>query len=133
MKHILFVLRKDSRCNLSLFSKINGYPLKRVHYEFSKLKRKNIKRFVSFVDFEKLGFVRFVVFFNNASDGLFVQSSFKSYFVNNSSRLDSGLFLECVFFSLEDSKEFFSDLSNKGVSYDYFPVLSVLKQESFIL
>ncbi len=117
--------------NISEFSKLNNFPLKKSHYEFSKL-RKNISRFVPVLNFEKLGFLRSIILFDDATVGLKIASTMSSFSVNNSIRLDSGLFVEYVFFSVEEKELFIASLIKKNVSFKHFAVDCILKQEGFI-
>ena len=131
-KKLVRFLRNNSRASLSDFSNKNNIPQKKAHYEFSCVKQ-DIDKFVSVLDFEALGFVRLIVLFHDARDGFFVCSSPFGSSINNSSRLDFGLLVECVFFCSDDLNSFLSFLKSKNFIFDYFFVDKLLKQEGFVL
>ena len=131
-KLIIGLMRKDARSNLSSFSRERGVSLKKVHYEFNKL-RGGFDKFVPFLDFELLGFKRLIVIFDDAVEGLALVSKVMPFYVNNSIRLDSGLFVEYVFMSSDEQLSFLSKLNERGVSFKYYFVDEVLKQEGSLL
>lgn len=130
-KNIMTLLRSDARFNLSKFSRDKGVSAKRVHYEFGKVK-KDVDKFVSFLDFEALGFKRLIVFFLDAVEGLAISSNIRPFFINNSVRLDNGLFVEYVFFSDDELNDFLNILNKKNVKFENYFVKEVLKQECFM-
>ncbi|MCC7574602.1 hypothetical protein KO361_03340 [Candidatus Woesearchaeota archaeon] len=130
-KDIICSLREDARLSLSSFSRNKGVSVKKAHYEFGKVK-KDVTKFVSVIDFESLGFKRLIIFFLDAVQGLVVSSRFKPFLVNNSVRLDKGLFVEYLFLSVDEQKLFLKDLKRKKISFEYYLVDSVIKQEGFI-
>lgn len=125
-------LRLNARLNVSDFSKKRGVCEKKAHYEFGKLK-KNVRKFVPILNFELLGFSRLIILFHDASQGLAITSKFNSYSINNLTRLDTGLFVEYVFFSVYDKKMFIKSLKRRNIDFDFFSVEDVLKQEGSIL
>lgn len=130
-KDILVLLRNNARYNLSHFSRKKGISIKKSHYEFSKIK-KDVDKFVSFLDFEALGFIRMLVIFFDAVEGLTFSSTFKPFFINNSVRLDTGLFVEYIFFSKDEQQEFLDILKKKKIRFDNYFVEEVIKQECFL-
>lgn len=130
-KEILDLLRKNSRSSLSDFSRKQNLSVKKIHYEYGKIKRDSINKFVPVIDFEALGFTRLIVIFHDATEGLEVSSKFKSFFVNNSVRLDTALLVEYLFFFVEEQELFLKEIRQRNVVFDYYFVEEVVKQEEF--
>jgi len=132
-KDIYTLLRNNSRTSLTDYSKKNGLSVKKVHYEYDKIKKNNVAKFVSVLDFESLCFYRIIIIFHDAIEGLAISSLIKPFYVNNSIRLDSGLFVEYIFFFKNEIEEFLQELNKQNVSFFQFHVDKIIKQEGFLL
>jgi len=130
-KDIIKLLRKNSRSNLASFSKFKKINNKKVHYEYRKIK-KEFDKFVPVLDFEKLGFKRMFVLFHDAIEGLTFCSKSRKFFINNSFRLNKGLLVEFIFFFEEEKQYFLNFIKKNKLSFEYYLINDVLKQEEFI-
>lgn len=128
-KDLLCTLRKNSRYSLSKFSQEKGLTPKKVHYFYGKIKNKEVEKFVPIMNFEAFGFKRVFVFFKDSPQGLHISSTFKNYFVNNSTRLDRGVLVEYVFFNEAQLKSFIKELKKKGIIFEHYLLEKVIKQE----
>jgi len=131
-KNIYNLLRENSRTKISDFSKKNGVSSKKTHYEYNKIKKETITKIVPLLDFELLGFKRMLLLFEDATEGLTMSATLKNHYLNNSMRLNQGLLVEYVFFFQEEAKDLLSELKKRKISFSYFFVKDVLKQESFM-
>lgn len=130
---LFFLVRENSRSCLSEFSRENNFSVKKVHYEYNKFKKEGVCKLAPLINFEKLGFFRVLFFFKNSADALAFISKKCSFFINNSFRLDNGLFVECVFFTLGEREDFIFEIKKRGLSFELFDVEEILKQEDFSL
>ena len=130
-KDLFELLRTNSRSKLTEITKNNNYSLKKVHYEYDKIKQ-NIEKFVSILNFEELGFKRLIIIFHDAKEGLTITAKQKTGFINNSIRLDKGLFVEYIFYLETEKNQLIQELKRNNIKFNHYPIEEIIKQESFI-
>ena len=131
-KELIDQLRRDSRTNLTEYSKEKNIPTKRIHYEYNKIKEK-INKFVPILNLEALGFKRTIIIYEDAIQGIRIINKEKDTFINNTQRLDTGLLVEYVFYQEKEQKKFVQNLKKRKIKFSHHPIQEVIKQEGFTL
>lgn len=126
-KKLLKTLRKNSRTNITEYSRKHKTNPKQTHYKYKKIKE-NIKKYTTLLNLEKLGFKRTIIIFKNPTEGLATISK-NSFYINNATRLDTGLLIEYISINEEEQKKFIQDLKNKKIEFTHHDVQEILKQE----
>lgn len=129
---IINALRTDARTSLAKLSRKHKVPATSIYYRLSLIEKEAILRYVSLVDFEILGYKRYLFVIT----GKKYDSEFHSYLknhknVNNLLLSTGGFLLEGIFCDLKELDEFVSNLHGQEVKFEYHPVLEIVKQESF--
>ena len=134
---ILNHLRKDSRKSLSKISKETGIPLSTVFDNLRKLEKKIIKRYVSLIDFSKIGYDLEVSFILDAGNGKDELKQFLILNHNVNSILSLGgrfdFLIECIFKDMKELENFKDKLDRydiKGKKEHH--IIEEIKIEGFI-
>lgn len=124
---LLKELRQNSRLNITSYAKKTKTNPKKTHYNYTKIKQ-NIKKYTTLLNLEKLGFKRTIIIFKNPTEGLATISK-NSFYINNATRLDTGLLIEYISINEEEQKKFIQDLKNKKIEFTHHDIQEIIKQE----
>lgn len=134
---ILNHLRVDSRKSLAEISRNTGIPISTVFDKLIRLERGVIMRYVSLLDFKKLGYGFRVNFMFKVGDDV---SKFKKFLmmhkkVNSISRLSGGFdfLIGCVFRDMKELTEFSENLEEFNIlSKQEYHLIDEIKVEGFM-
>ena len=134
---ILSHLRKDSRKSLSKISKETGIPLSTVFDNLGKLEKKVIKKYVSLIDFSKMGYNLKVNFILKSGDK---KEELKQFLLSNKNvnsllRLngEADFLVEGIFKDMKELEEFNNKLDgHKIVNKMEHHIIEEIKTEGFI-
>lgn len=130
-KVLINKMRSNSRASIAKLARKLDCPTTSLYYKFDAINKKYVKKHVSLVDFDALDFKRIMFFINTSKKNLSLVKNNIS--VNNIYRHYGGFIIECVFISKKEEIEFIELLLRNDISYDFSPVLEIIKQEELML
>ncbi|RMF54461.1 Lrp/AsnC family transcriptional regulator [Candidatus Woesearchaeota archaeon] len=133
---ILCNLRRNSRQSIAKIGKNSGIPASTVFDRLRKLEGNIISKYVSLIDFQKIGYHIRLFFVFKAFD----KEKLKKFLINHqninsvhSVHGENDFFVEAVFKDLNQFESFLEDLNNNEIKEkDYYYVVEELKRESFL-
>lgn len=127
---VLSHLQENARKSIANISEDMGVPTSTVFDIIRRLEKKNIKKYVSLVDFSKIGYMIRISFI--------VKDDHLDFFkdkvcVNNMFKLNgSKLLVECVFKDVKDQHEFYEILEGKNIYPEKkIHMIDDIKREAF--
>lgn len=131
-------LRINSRKNITKISDETSISVSAIQESMKRLQKNVIKKHVSLIDFQKLGYgvhVHYLISYEKNNETKIKEYLGNSNSVNNLSELNGehDLHAECFFSSMKDMLDFREELENlETISICEMPIVEEIKREAFI-
>jgi DNA-binding Lrp family transcriptional regulator len=130
-KQLLSALRSNSRTSIVKLAKQTNTPATTLYSTLSKAEKNMIIKHSTLINFEALGFHRYIFIIKNDSNMIPLTRWLSIYpEANNIYRIDAGLLIEMVFKDEHGLNAFIRRLQGEHTSFQYHPIEEVLKQEA---